>query len=105
ATLLVGAQHVLERVGVRGGGHVVDVEGLDVASVVEHLGELVGERAELVVGQLEPRQPRHVRDVVAGDLRHAGNATPTWAAALPSDQPAVTRRANSTARSLMRSLS
>src|SRR4029453_6948614 len=69
-TFLVGPQHVEQRIGVGGGRHVVDVQGLDVAGVIEDLGQLAGEGDELLLRELDPGQPGDVRDVLAGDLGH-----------------------------------
>ena len=50
-----------------GGGHVGDVERLELAGSVEHGGELAGEAVELVVVEIEKGQLGHLRNVVAGE--------------------------------------
>ena len=66
-------QHVDEgeRVGHR--RHVVEVEGLEVGSVVEYVGQLAGEGVEFVVGQRQACQVRHVGDIVTGEARCGGH--------------------------------
>ena len=59
----VGPQHVDQRVGLRHGLDAVEVEGVDVAEVVEHGGQLAGVALELVGGQLEAGEAGDVGDV------------------------------------------
>ena len=63
-----GDVDVLQRVV--GGLDVGDVDGLDLADVLEDGVELAGEAVQLVVGQGKPGQAREVGNLVSGDLRH-----------------------------------
>ena len=49
------------------GRYFGDVEGGDVGRVLEHGPELPGEALELGVGEVEPGQPGHMGNLVAGD--------------------------------------
>ena len=53
------------------GFDVGNVERLDVVGVVEDVGELAGEGVELVVGQFQPRQKRHMRHFLSRVSRFA----------------------------------
>ncbi len=66
----VGAPHVLERVRVRGGRHVGEVERLDVGGVLEDRGQLRREGVDLLVGQLQPSQLGHVGHLIARQRSH-----------------------------------
>ena len=57
-----------------GGLDVGDVDGLDLADVLEDGAELAGEAFQLVVGQGEPGQAGEVGNLVSGDLRHDSEA-------------------------------
>ena len=49
----------------------VEVERLDVGRMIEDRRELIGVVLELVVGQVEAREARHMGDLLGGDaLRH-----------------------------------
>src|SRR5438477_5121393 len=61
----VVAQDVGERQRVGGGRHARGVEGGDVGRVLEDGAQLLGEPLELVVGDVEAGEPRHVGDVVS----------------------------------------
>jgi hypothetical protein len=54
---------------VRGRRHVGEVELGDLADGREDVVQLLGEAPELVLGQLEARERRHVQNVISGD-RH-----------------------------------
>ena len=66
----VVADDVGQRVRVRGGRHVGQVERLDVGGVLEDRRQLRGERVELLVGQLEPSQLGDVRHLIPRDRSH-----------------------------------
>ena len=67
----VVAQHVGERVRLGHRLDVVEVERVDVGGVLEDRRELVGVVLELVGGQIEPGQARHMGNVLSRDaLRH-----------------------------------
>ncbi len=70
----VFAQHVHERHRMGHRLDAVEVERLDVGRVIEDRRELIGVVLELVVGQVEPREARHMRDLLGGDaLRHGAS--------------------------------
>src|SRR4051794_15220487 len=78
---LVVAQRVrdLDDMGRR--GDVVGVQLRDLLDGVEDLGELAGHAADLVVGELEPREARDVEDLLAVD--HAPSRVPPRAVRPP----------------------
>ena len=63
----VGTKHVLEWQRMRGCGHVVKVEGLDVGRVAENAAELTSEMFDLILGEREPGKLRDVDDVGGGN--------------------------------------
>ena len=80
----VVAQHVHERVRMRRRRYAVGVERFDVGRVLEDRGELPGEQVELVVGQLQARQPatwatssRVMRSAMAAHRTVVADAAPT----------------------------
>jgi hypothetical protein len=82
------AQDILEREGVGGGRHALDVERLDVGGVLQDPGELGRVLVQLVVGQAQPGEARHVGDLFFGDgLGHPVIVT----SAVPGPQGATVR--------------
>ena len=46
---------------------VIEIEGIDVGEVVEHVGQLIGCAVEFGVAEREAGEPRYLRDRVGGD--------------------------------------
>ncbi len=61
---LVVAKHVDERERVGGWVHAGRIQGFNVASVVEHCGQLKGEPSEFFGAETEPCEARYVRHVI-----------------------------------------
>ena len=66
---------------------VVKVELLDRRDVVEHARQLDGHAVDLLVAQLQPREARHVADLLA--LDHPDTATPRNGRSSRSDHHAA----------------
>jgi hypothetical protein len=69
---LVGAQRVGDLDGVRGRRDAVEVELADLLDVLEDVRQLIGDLGDLLIGELQTRQPRHVQDLLAIDHGRIG---------------------------------
>jgi len=95
---LVGPQHVLEPSHVRSGLDAVEVEGLDDFDVLENVAELGGHALDLLVGEVQPRQPGDVQDLVAIDHERDSRLRAAFAVRGPRTAPPPRLRRRSRVR-------